>query len=75
MWTATGPTERAQELLKQEQEGGPLSRGEKAMPRRSTLSTGGNLKAVGELLIALGEGSAAVDGWLEEYGPRDDFPT
>lgn len=86
LWTATGPTDRAEELLKQG--GGTLSHGEKVMlfiawalwngqggltfgEAIKTLD-GGNLKAVGELLVALGEGSSAIDGWLEEYGPRQE---
>jgi hypothetical protein len=84
LWTATGPTERAEELLKQA--GGPLSHGEKVMlfvawalwNGQGGLTFGevintldrGNLEAVGELLVALGEGSTAIEGWLERYGAR-----
>jgi len=79
LWTPEGPAERAKELLKQE--GGPLSHGEKVMlflawsfcnghggltvaELVDTLDKG-NLTAVGELLVALAEGPAAVDAWLE----------
>ena len=33
----------------------------------------GKLAAVGELLTALAQGGAAVDGWLDEHGPPRDL--
>ena len=83
LWTATGPTDRAEGL---KQGGGPLSHGEKVMlfvawavwngqgglTFGEVINTldGANLEAVGELLVALGEGSTAIEGWLEQYGAR-----
>lgn len=85
LWTPTGPTPPAEELL--QAGGGPLSHGEKVMlfiawalwngEGNLTLSEvintldGGNLELVGGLLVAMSGGSKAIEGWLQEYGGRD----
>jgi hypothetical protein len=73
-----------QELL--QAGGGPLSHGEKVtlfvawalwngegeLTLNEVLNTldGGNLRMVGELLVAISAGSEAIDGWLQEYAAR-----
>jgi ATPase subunit of ABC transporter with duplicated ATPase domains len=85
LWTPTGPTPLAEELL--HADGGPLSHGEKVMlfiawalwngegnvTLDEVLNTldGRNLELVGGLLVALAGGSTALEGWLQENVARD----
>ncbi len=80
LWTNTGPSERAKELI--QAEGGPLSHGEKVMVFLAWSFWNGkggltvaelvdtldrnNLLAVGQLLQAHAEGPEALDAWLDD---------
>jgi hypothetical protein len=84
LWTLTGPSPTAEQLLRAG--GGALSHGEKVMlfvawalwngegelTLNEVLNTldGGNLRMVGELLVAISAGSEAIEGWLQEYAAR-----
>jgi hypothetical protein len=84
LWTPTGPSQTAEELL--HAGGGPLSHGEKVMlfiawalwngegnvTLNEVVNTldGGNLELVGGLLVAISGGSTAIEGWLEQYAAR-----
>jgi hypothetical protein len=78
LWTASGPTERAIELL--ESNGGPLSSGERVMVLAAWAFWNSaeeakladvvyrlddkNLHAVATLMLALAHGAAAIDEWI-----------
>lgn len=84
MWTATGPSAEAKQLL--EADGGALSGGERivllaawavwngdgAIPLGDVISRldGRALRAVGALLMAIASGEGAIERWLLEYGRR-----
>jgi hypothetical protein len=87
LWTATGPTEEACRLL--EAKGGYLSHGQALMLQvgfdiwngcgHATVGDligvldGGNLLAVGSLLVELSNPSPDIDSWLEDVGMRDEL--
>jgi hypothetical protein len=83
LWTEDGPTERAIALL--ESQGATISRGERVLllvtwaiwSGAAELAVGEvfdldgpKLIALGSLLVAMGEGSRAVEEWLETWEAR-----
>jgi hypothetical protein len=85
MWTTTGPTTEAIEIL--EAHGGPLSSGERIVlfaawsfwngADNATLADviyrldDSNLRAIATLMLALAQGGHAIDQWIAARENRD----